>query len=173
MVYGGCMDEDLVCRLEQKAEHHAREAERYRVAAEVLRAEMPGSRRSGKRGPDRERGGRTPADPRHSTMAMVERALNGSGRPLKAQELVEEMRRLDWQTEAANPVNTARTAAHRLVDQERIQRSPDGRFGRLGLPVDGESSEDRESAAGARRVSADSASEPGSPVDAAIEEPPF
>jgi len=126
------MNDDLVVRLRQKAEYHAREAERYRVAASVLEEETRGSRsRSAREG---DRGERVPADPRQSSMAMVELALNESGQVLHPTALVEEMLRRGWQTTAKNPVNTVRTAAHRLVEQGRIQRFPDGNFGRLGLP---------------------------------------
>ncbi len=123
-------DSALLLRLEQKAEYHAREAERYRVAAEVLRAETVG-----RRGP---RGGRdadgSAQDPRASTIAMVEVALNEAGRPLDPKALLDEMKRLGWETDAANPLNTARTAAHRLVQRGRIQRLADGAYARLGLP---------------------------------------
>lgn len=132
-MYSGFMDDDMVVRLEQKAEHHAREAERYRIAAQVIRAELGGSRRSAATRRDSERTLRVPDDPRTSTMAMVERALNENDRALHPTELVDEMLRLEWRSKAEHPVNSVRTAAHRLVDAGRIQRLDNGLFARLGL----------------------------------------
>lgn len=166
------MDEDFVLRLEQKAEYHRREAERYAIAAGVFRDELRGGRqgRNGSRG-DRNRS-RRPADPRQSTMAMVEAALNDVDRALTPTELVAEMLRLEWQTSAVNPVNTVRTAAHRLVEQGRIQKADDGRFSRLGLP-----DSDAHADGSAPEASADapgSAIDPwATPADPDTEEPPF
>ncbi len=125
------MDEDVVSRLEQKAAHFAEQAERYRVAAEVLRGELRGTR-PGKKG--REAAGARAEDPHQNTAAMVEMALDQADRPLHPKILVEEMQRLGWQTDAVNPLNTARTAALRLVERGRIQRTKDGLYHRLGLP---------------------------------------
>lgn len=128
------MDESLLDRLEQKAVYHAREAERYRVAADVLRDELKGS--SGRTARSTRAEGRSVRvdDPHRNTKAMVEVALNQSPRPLHPTDLVSEMLRLGWETTAHNKLNTARTAALRLSEDHRIKRTDDGRYARLGLP---------------------------------------
>ncbi len=126
MVVG--MDEDeMLTRFQDKAEHHAREAERYRIAADVLRDELRSGRspvRSVR--PSQETG--QPTDPRGSSMAMVEIVLKDVAAPLHPNDLVIEMERRGWQSTAAHKVNTVRTAAHRLAEQGRVTRIGDGRF---------------------------------------------
>lgn len=136
-VQPGCsiilMDESFLERLEQKAEHHAREAERYRIAAEVLREEMRGVRGVRATRSDGRVNESTSGDPRQNTKAMVLRALDQSARPLHPTQLAEEMIRLGWQTNAENRVNTVRTAALRLTEEGRVQRVG-SEYARLGLP---------------------------------------
>jgi len=131
------MDDDFIERLEQKATYHAREAERYRTAAEVLRKELPGGRSRPRRPPTEAAGGRADAqqDLVPSTATMIQRALNEAYKPLHPTELVEEMRRLGWQTDVSNPLNTVRTAAHRLASQGAIERVDKGKYARHGLEI--------------------------------------
>lgn len=120
---------DIVAQLERKAEHHAREADRYRIAADVMRDELRTRVRN-----RRPRVYGEPADPHRSTMAMAELAVNQSSRPLHPTEMVSEMEKLGWETTAVNVVNTVRTAASRLVEQNRIERVGDGLYCRLRQP---------------------------------------
>ncbi len=126
-------DDDLLARLEEKAVFHKREAERYAIAADVLRGELRGSR-GGRSGNAEARAARTPVDPRTNTTAMLEQVLNDASGPMHATELVAEMQKRGWETSSPNPVNLVRTAAHRLADRERARRHPDGRFGPTGQP---------------------------------------
>ncbi len=128
--------DDLLARLQDKAEHHAREAERYRVAADVLRDELRMSSRAtprtsrafGEGSPST-----PPSDPRTSSMAMVELVLNEADTPMHPNDLVAEMEQRGWQSTATHKVNTVRTAAHRLAAQGRVKHLRDGRFAALGL----------------------------------------
>lgn len=169
------MDDNLLDRLEEKAVYHAREAERYRVAADVLRSELKGSGRNARSARAEGRTADRADDPRANTKAMVERALNDSPRPMQAAELVEEMLRLGWETTAQNKLNTARTAASRLVEDGRIERIA-GRYARLGLPEHAESdaSDDGPSARTAEPTADDPwATPPSSGKWEATDEPPF
>lgn len=129
------MDQELLERLEQKAQHHAREAERYRIAADVIRVELRPQRPSA----------RTRNDPgssqRPATSAMVERLLNDSDTALHPNELLKALLEAGWVSDSPTPINTVRAAAHRLAHQGRVERVGDGRYGRLGIQALGDPDE--------------------------------
>lgn len=114
-------DGDFITRLEEKAAYHAREAKRYKTAADVIRSESWG-----------------PLRRRHNGVvgSMVLTVLDDAESPLDLSVLTQRMLERGWQTDSQNPYNTARNGALRLVERGTIQRLPDGRFTRTGLTVD-------------------------------------
>lgn len=132
-------DDSLLVRLQKKAEYHAHEAERFRIAAEVVREEE----RGGTRGAPLSR--RTPSDPRHSTMTMITTVLGDTDAPLDLDTLTARIQEEGWQTESTNPRNTVRTATRRLAERGVLKRTPEGSFALAPedseAPGDGDSQE--------------------------------
>lgn len=119
--------ETLLSRLEQKAEHHTREAERYRVAAEVVRSEVRMSGRTPTRNTHTTR--RTTAVPGRGTISMIQEVLSEAGVALDLNTLTDRMLAGGWETTSQVPQNTVRTAAMRLTDRSVVVRDSEGRYG--------------------------------------------
>lgn len=132
----------LLARLEEKALFHTREADRYKTAAEVVRAVMydnapkaqldspamvdpatqpefalgqPADQPAPRKGPK-------------STMAMIQQVLSESDSPLRLTVLTERMIQSGWETSSAAPSNTVRTAVGRMVEANRAVRTPEGLY---------------------------------------------
>ena len=118
-------DRPLAQRLRDKANFHAREAERYRIAADVVDAE---ERTAGRR-----RG--TSPDPRHSSTHMARQVILSDPKEWTVQELLDEMLAQGWQSDAVNQLNTVRTAISRVASQDaEIVRTATGRYRRRHDP---------------------------------------
>ena len=115
------MDETLLERLVRKAEYHAEQAERYRVAADVVRGETQPSRSTAMTT-------RRTGEPRKSTMGMIQYSLGQSSDPVDLPTLTRLMQEAGWETTSATPSNTVRTALHRLMERGAVHRDDVGRF---------------------------------------------
>lgn len=135
-------DKAMLGRLEQMAAFHAREAERYRTAAEVVRVEIYGAAspkpqtlevqhkadasvmRNGTKGRSGSprRGGPT------GTMAMIPQVLGNAPAPITLAKLTELMLEAGWETTSGTPSNTLRTALLRMQRSGEVVRDKVGRY---------------------------------------------
>ena len=117
---------EMLARLEAKAQFHAQEAERYRVAIDVIRGESETG--APKRQPVPSRRARSSGDSGKSTPAMILRALAASSEPLDIAAITARMLDLGWQTESAAPTNTVRTAIGREVVKKTVRKADNRRY---------------------------------------------
>lgn len=125
-------NETILALLEEKANFHSRETERYRSAIRILRGEPETGTRPKTRlqfapaeNPAARR--RKVDNPMASTQAMIERVLAEVG-SLPYKELTNKMLEAGWITESVTPSNTVRTALGRLAARGIVERTEGGLF---------------------------------------------
>ncbi len=142
-------DSALLAQLKAKADWHAREAERYRTAVEVVSAELPAQADTEQTLPVSSK----TDDPgptlqvslaRSNTMKMVATTINSDvEREWTISALLDAMNIAGWETNVGNRLNTVRTAVSRLADRGGVERVRQGvyRARSVGFASNGGASE--------------------------------
>lgn len=130
----------LLDQLRTKAEWHAREAERYRTALEVVQAEAGSAGGADSVGAPLDTPNASPdmpastarraRAPRSATMGLLETTVNAEGRDWTVPALVSAMDAAGWDTPVENKVNTVRTAISRLAERGVVERVRPGVYRR-------------------------------------------
>lgn len=129
----------LVARLREKAASYEAKAASLYAAADVVEAEVGTTR------PDTQQPQALPA--RVSSTGLALEVINSDDRHWTVNEIMDAMLARGWQTNAANVLNTTRTAVSRLAAQGAIRRVGNGLYQRNPTMVvpDGEHEPDDES----------------------------
>jgi hypothetical protein len=129
-------DNEILAALDGRIAALSAELERYRAAAALIRGDNAAGNATtnarinpNARAPQNRRQRRA-ADPKTSTVAMIDVVFGLTDSALDANQVTERMQQEGWITTSGFPVNTVRTALGRAVEKGTLVRLEDGRFER-------------------------------------------